>query len=211
MTAHLSLELAAESEINDLSLDPIEQFARWFEFTKKQKLPQYNSMALATASKEGKPSVRMVLLKEYNQLGFVFFTNYESRKSKEILQNPYCSLVFYWHEIDRQIRIEGRAQKLSKEKSESYFQSRSKDSQIGAWASKQSQVLSSRATLLANTKQLSAKYKDQEILPLPPFWGGFILKPEQFEFWINRQDRLHDRFCYSQTQKQEWIIQRLNP
>lgn len=211
MTTHLSLELAAESEINDLAPDPIEQFARWFEFTKKHKLPQYNSMALATASKKGKPSVRMVLLKEYDQSGFVFFTNYESQKSKEILQNPYCSLVFYWHEIDRQIRVEGSAQKLSMEKSVAYFQSRPKDSQIGAWASEQSQILSSRATLLTRSKALSEKYKDQPILPLPPFWGGFIITPVQFEFWINRQDRLHDRFRYSQTQNQEWIIQRLNP
>jgi pyridoxamine 5'-phosphate oxidase len=172
-------------------------------------LKEPNAMILATASAEGIPSLRTVLLKKYNKDGFIFYTNYESNKAKDLLGNPNAEILFLWLELERQVRISGPAEKISSDDSEEYFQSRPTNSQIGAWASKQSSIIPDREYLEEKFKEVAAKYKGGNI-PLPPFWGGFILKPVKFEFWQGRESRLHDRICYTKK-SEEWEIVRLSP
>ncbi|MCX7735948.1 MAG: pyridoxamine 5'-phosphate oxidase [Candidatus Kapabacteria bacterium] len=188
--------------------NPFEQFKVWFDDAVNYPMMEPNAMALSTVNSEGKPSSRIVLLKRYDENGFVFFTNYESRKGKELEKNPYASLLFYWDRLERQIRIEGITEKISNEESDDYFQSRPYESRLGAWASKQSEVLPSRFTLIREVAKLLVKYPAK--VPLPPFWGGYRLKPDVFEFWQGRPSRLHDRIRYSKR-GELWVIERLYP
>jgi len=188
--------------------NPFEQFKTWFDDAVNFPMMEPNAMALSTVSSDGRPSSRIVLLKRYDENGFVFFTNYESRKGRELETNPYASLLFYWDRLERQIRIEGITEKISSEESDDYFQSRPYESRLGAWASKQSEVLPSRFTLIRELAKLLVKYPAK--VPLPPFWGGYRLKPDMFEFWQGRPSRLHDRIRYS-NRGGLWIIERLYP
>ena len=194
----------------DLDSDPIKQFANWFTAAIEAEIKDVNAMSLATASADGKPSVRIVLLKGFDHDGFVFFTNYESEKGRQLAVNPYAALGFYWIELDRQIRISGPATKTTREESEHYFHSRPVGSQLGAWASKQSEVLDARRILDARMAQMTDRF-DGKPIPLPPHWGGFRLKPEQMEFWQGRANRLHDRFRYTLQPDGTWVIDRLSP
>jgi pyridoxamine 5'-phosphate oxidase len=194
----------------DVKKNPIEQFDHWFDEALKSGIYEPNAMTLATASTDGKPAARIVLLKGFNQDGFVFYTNYLSRKGKELAKNPVVALVFFWPELERQVRIEGTIEKVSKETSEKYFQSRPKESQIGALASPQSQVIADRSLLEKNWKELEKTYADQEI-PKPSFWGGYLVKPQIIEFWQGRSSRLHDRIVYRKADKNNWKIVRLAP
>ena len=189
--------------------NPFTQFSIWFNEILQLDLKEPNAMILATASAEGIPSLRTVLLKKYNKDGFIFYTNYESNKAKDLLGNPNAEILFLWLELERQVRISGPAEKISSDDSEEYFQSRPTNSQIGAWASKQSSIIPDREYLEEKFKEVAAKYKGGNI-PLPPFWGGFILKPVKFEFWQGRESRLHDRICYTKK-SEEWEIVRLSP
>lgn len=197
-------------EISDLDPNPIVQFGAWYEAAQHTDIPNPNAMMLATATADGIPSVRTVLLKGYDEHGLVFFTNYESQKGRELAENPYAAVVFYWREIDRQIRVSGRVERVSQEESFDYFQSRYRGSRIGAWASRQSEAIDSREELLDRVREIESRFPDDEI-PLPPHWGGFRLEPETFEFWESRESRLHDRFRYTLDENGAWHIQRLQP
>ncbi|TNE51647.1 MAG: pyridoxamine 5'-phosphate oxidase [Bacteroidetes bacterium] len=194
----------------DVLADPFEQFGHWFQEALNSALPEPNAMTLATATPEGVPSARIVLLKGYDHRGFVFYTNYESRKGLELDANPVAALLFSWLELERQIRIEGPIERVSQEESEGYFQSRPKGSQIGAWASPQSRIIEGRGELEDRVRELTTNFKHEEVLPLPPFWGGYRLRPEQIEFWQGRESRLHDRIRYVRTDG-GWQIDRLAP
>jgi len=178
--------------------NPIDMFAKWFEQAKDTGIVLPESMTVATATKDGRPSARVVLLKSFDQDGFVFFTNYNSRKGGELADNPHAAIVFHWNILQRQVRIEGAIEKVSEQESLAYFHSRPRGSQLGAWASHQSQPIDSRETLAATVKELEQKYAGQEI-PLPPFWGGFRVKPSHIELWQGRSDRLHDRYSFDAT------------
>ena len=193
----------------DVDLNPFVQFNRWLDEALASRLPEPNAMALATASGDVKPSVRMVLLKGYDDRGFVFFTNYEGRKSSELLKNPNAALLFYWSELERQVRIEGTVEKTSRQESEEYFKTRPLESRLGAWASRQSEVIPGRSDLERKVSDLKESYANREV-PVPPFWGGFRLQPQVFEFWQGRENRLHDRIRYS-LQGGVWVIERLAP
>jgi pyridoxamine 5'-phosphate oxidase len=193
----------------DLYADPVQQFQNWFQSALDAKIPDPNAMTLATADKTGRPSARMVLLKGLDERGFSFFTNYRSKKGKELLSNPRASLVFYWPQLHRQICVCGDISKLSAEESETYFVSRPIGSRLAAWASKQSAVIESREVLESALKEVTKRFKNQNI-PLPPYWGGFLLKPKTIEFWQGRPSRLHDRFRYTRK-KESWKIDRLSP
>lgn len=202
---------ASTLEMETSEKNPLSQFKLWFEEALKAEVPEPNAMTLATASPQGMPSARIVLLKEYNEEGFVFYTNYESRKGQELLSNPQAALVFCWLELQRQIRIEGRVEKLSKEASLAYFQKRPKSSQIGAWVSNQSQkTKGDRSELEAKEAELKERFKDVEQLPLPENWGGFRIVPENYEFWQGRTSRLHDRIFYEKD-GEDWRKVRLAP
>ena len=188
--------------------NPIKQFAKWYKTVLKSGLKEPTAMTLATASKGGVPSARTVLLKGYDEKGFLFFTNYGSRKGRELSENPFAELLFYWMDLRKQVRISGRVEKISKEESKKYFKTRPLNSQIGAWASRQSEIIPDRKFLEEKYKEYSEKYKED--VPLPPFWGGFRLIPERFEFWQGRENRLHDRICYLKKNG-EWEIMRLAP
>lgn len=194
----------------DVLPDPLRQFARWFEEAVQSELPEPNAMTLATANRSGRPSARTVLLKGVDAEGFVFYTNYESRKGNDLADNPQAALLFTWLELERQIRIEGHVEKISPEQSLEYFQSRPLGSQIGAWASPQSQVVSDRNVLENRSAQLQEQYAGADALPLPPFWGGYRLRPDRLEFWQGRESRLHDRIDYV-LENGHWNIQRLAP
>lgn len=196
-----------ESEVD---ASPFEQFARWFRQAEASNIILPNAMTLATATSAGKPSARMVLLKGFDERGFVFYTNYESQKGRELAENPHAALVFYWAELSRQVRITGSVSKVSVEESESYFKSRPLDSRLGAWASMQSEVISNRAVLEARMRELEAEYQGKDV-PLPPYWGGLRLVPDAIEFWQNRASRLHDRLRYTRQQDRGWLIERLSP
>lgn len=200
-------EQLTEKEVKS---NPIEQFDHWFDEALKAGVLEPNAMTLATSSPDGKPSARIVLLKGFNHDGFVFYTNYLSRKGKELAKNPVVSLVFFWPELERQVRIEGTIEKVSKEDSENYFKSRPKESQIGALASPQSQVIDNRSQLEKNLEELTKKYADQEV-PKPSYWGGYLVKPQVIEFWQGRPSRLHDRIVYRKADKSNWKIVRLAP
>lgn len=188
--------------------NPVKQFAKWYEVVLKSGLKEPTAMTLVTASKGGVPSARTVLLKGYDEKGFLFFTNYGSRKGRELSENPFAELLFYWMDLRKQVRISGRVEKISKEESKKYFKTRPLNSQIGAWASRQSEIIPDRKFLEEKYKEYSEKYKED--VPLPPFWGGFRLIPERFEFWQGRENRLHDRICYLKKNG-EWEIMRLAP
>lgn len=200
------LPFAAPNE-ND---QPHELFKQWFDEAKKAGILLPESVILATCNKEKQPSLRTVLLKSYDEQGFVFYTNYASKKAQEIADNPQVSLLFHWTVLQRQIRIEGRVEKITQKESETYFHSRGRGSQIGAWASKQSAVLSSRSKLENKVKTFTAKFKGQSV-PLPPFWGGYRVIPHKMEFWQGKADRLHDRFEFNKQADGSWQVQRLNP
>jgi len=195
---------------SDLDPDPIKQFANWFTAAIKAGIRDVNAMSLATTAKGGKPSVRIVLLKGFDQDSFVFFTNYESEKGKQLQANPHAALAFYWIELDRQIRISGKAEKTSCEESQTYFHSRPLGSQLSAWASRQSEVLDGRRVLEARMAQMTERFRNERI-PLPPHWGGYRVKPEMMEFWQGRPNRLHDRFRYTRQAAGGWLIERLAP
>ena len=189
--------------------DPIKQFQVWFDDALAEKLPLPEAMTLATATPDGKPSARMVLLKQVDHDGFVFYTNYLSAKAEQLDANPYAALVFYWATLDRQVRVEGSVVKTSAEESREYFQTRPRESQIGAWASAQSEVISSREVLEQRAKELEDQYCDRKI-NCPEHWGGYRLTPERIEFWKSRIGRLHDRILYERTGT-GWTITRLAP
>ncbi|MCC6462499.1 MAG: pyridoxamine 5'-phosphate oxidase [Saprospiraceae bacterium] len=189
---------------------PITQFGHWFQEALNSALPEPNAMTLASATPDGRPSARTVLLKGFDERGFVFYTNYESRKGQELDENPQAALLFTWLELERQVRIEGRVERVSVEESLAYFQSRPKGSQIGAWASPPSRVIAQRDLLEAKVQELLETFKHDEALPLPPFWGGYRVLPTHIEFWQGRESRLHDRILYSQTEN-GWAIERLAP
>ena len=194
----------------DLDPDPIKQFGNWFTSAIEAGIRDVNAMSLATAGRNAKPSVRVVLLKSFGHDGFVFFTNYESEKGRHLAENPHAALVFYWIELDRQVRITGPVEKTSHEESARYFYSRPIGSQLGAWASRQSEVLDGRRVLDARMAEVTERYADKPI-PLPPHWGGYRLKPDMMEFWQGRPNRLHDRFRYVRRADGSWQIDRLAP
>ena len=201
---------SAELSENSVKADPIKQFMIWFDEAQEAKVPEENAMTLSTATHDGRPSARIVLLKGYSDAGFVFFTNYLSRKGKEIGKNPMGALTFFWPSLERQVRIEGVLEKVSKEESEKYFHSRPKDSQVGAVASPQSQEIPDRAFLEKKWQELTAAYDGKEV-PKPSFWGGYILKPRLIEFWQGRPSRLHDRILYKKIDNKNWKKVRLAP
>jgi len=199
---------------SDMFPDPILQFEKWFQEAQGAKIKEPNAMCLCTASKSGFPSGRMVLLKCFDQKGFVFYTNYQSRKSKELTDNPKACLVFFWESIERSVRIEGIAEKVSEAESEEYFHSRPKKSQLGAWASpNQSGVVRCREEIDDRYGEVEEKFKDSPEIPKPEFWGGWRIKPLALEFWQGRESRLHDRIVYSKEKEDssKWSIQRLSP
>ena len=190
--------------------DPISFFDDWLKQAEKAGIILPESMSVSTSTMEGRPSSRMVLLKEVDQEGFVFFTNYGSRKAEELEKNPFAALLFHWNMLQRQVRVEGRIERISQEESEAYFHSRARGSQIGAWASKQSQILDDRKILVDSVKFYQDKFAGKTI-PLPEFWGGYRVIPETIEFWQGKADRLHDRFVYTKQESGQWLITRLNP
>ena len=190
--------------------DPIKQFQTWFADAIEAKLPMPDAMTLATATPDGRPSARMVLLKQVDHDGFVFFTNYRSAKARELDANPYAALVFYWVQLDRQVRVEGSVTRTSAQESRDYFQTRPRVSQIGAWASAQSEVITSRDVLEQRARELETLYCDREI-DCPEHWGGYRLKPDRIEFWKSRIGRLHDRISYELQPDGSWTINRLAP
>jgi pyridoxamine 5'-phosphate oxidase len=219
----------------DMAADPLAQFQLWFEqapgmrpsgslrkfFIRLYKLVflgaesgarmDVNAATLATADLDGRPSARVVLLKGIDHGGFIFFTNYESRKGRELAANPYASMVFYWPDQERQVCIAGQVSKIAREESEAYFKSRPVGSQLGAWASRQSAVVENRAVLEKRWEKAKLEYSNQQV-PMPDYWGGYVLIPDRVEFWQGRASRLHDRFCYSrQTPEEAWRIERLSP
>jgi pyridoxamine 5'-phosphate oxidase len=194
----------------DLDPDPIKQFDVWFTAAVQAGIHDANAMALATSSRDGKPSARVVLLKDFDESGFVFYTNYASQKGRQLEENPSAAVVLYWMEVERQIRIEGTVERTSREDSERYFHSRPAGAQLGAWASHQSEAIDGRRILHARLEEMKQRFAKGEI-PLPPHWGGYRLKPERFEFWQGRPDRLHDRFRYVRQTDGSWVIERLAP
>jgi len=189
--------------------DPIAQFGEWYERALAIEKPLPHAVALATASRGGRPSARMVLLKSFDAQGFVFFTNYRSRKGQELARNARGMLLFYWGSLERQVRIEGRIAKVSRRESEDYFATRPRGSQLSAWASPQSEAVAGRAVLEQQMSELASRYPDQ--VPCPPYWGGYRLIPEAIEFWQGREDRLHDRILYRRSRSGRWIIERIAP
>jgi pyridoxamine 5'-phosphate oxidase len=218
---------------SDLEADPIAQFKKWFDQATGARASgrvrsffiriykslllasgteplDLTAMTLATVDKQGRPSARVVLLKGVDQRGFVFFTNYESRKGQQLAENPQAALVFYWPDQERQVCIAGMVTRLPESESDAYFRSRPPGSRLAAWASRQSAPVKDRATLEAQWKQMEEQYAEQEI-PRPPFWGGYLMSPDRVEFWQGRPNRLHDRFCYTKQQDKSWQIERLSP
>lgn len=204
-----NLRLAGLDE-NEIDRDPIRQFQIWFDDAISAKIPLAEAMTLATSTPDGRPSARMVLLKHVDQDGFVFFTNYRSAKARELDANPRAALVFYWNQLERQVRIEGNVVRTSAQESCDYFQTRPRESQIGAWASEQSEVITGRDVLERRAQELEALYCDREI-DCPEHWGGYRVKPERIEFWKGRVGRLHDRILYQRDVNGLWTISRLAP
>lgn len=194
----------------DLARDPFRQFDRWFQEAGAAKVIEPNAMSLATVDRAGRPSVRTVLLKGVDGRGFVFFTHYDSRKGQELTANPRASLLFPWLALERQVIVEGAVAPVAREESETYFHSRPRASQLGAWASQQSSIIPGRETLEEGFKAVDTKYAGA-VVPLPPRWGGFRLNPERVEFWQGRRSRLHDRLAYRRNDEGGWLIERLAP
>ncbi|MCI4647065.1 pyridoxamine 5'-phosphate oxidase [Phaeodactylibacter sp.] len=198
-------------EMEEVSPNPVEQFQVWFEEALNAEVPEPNAMTLSTATTNGVPSARIVLLKGVTDGSFLFYTNYNSRKGQELLANPRAALTFLWHELQRQVRIEGRVEVLPAEASTRYFQSRPKGSQIGAWASPQSTQIESREVLEEKVKQLEEDYRSADVLPRPEHWGGYRVIPHRIEFWQGRSSRLHDRIEYTLSEDGNWSLARLAP
>ena len=199
------------AELNEdaSSAAPGQQFSKWLEEAIAAQLPEPNAMTLATVSSDSRPSTRVVLIKGLDERGIVWFTNYDSRKGKELAGNPHAALQFHWVELERVVRVEGRVEKISDEESDAYFHSRPLDSRIGAWASPQSEVISSRGVLVANAAKFGAQFLLQP--PRPPHWGGYRLLADRWEFWQGRRSRLHDRLRYTQQAGGDWLRERLAP
>ncbi|MFF3317477.1 pyridoxamine 5'-phosphate oxidase [Streptomyces sp. NPDC003035] len=203
-----------ELVVADLAPEPIEQFTRWFKETATNPaIHEPNAMVVSTATPEGRPSSRTVLLKHYDEAGFVFYTNYGSRKGGELAANPYVSLLFPWHPLARQVIVTGRAARTGRDETVAYFRTRPHGSQLGAWASHQSSVIASREELLARYEELAARYPESEDqVPVPPEWGGFRVVPETVEFWQGHENRLHDRLRYVRVgDGDDWRVERLSP
>ncbi|HET8626117.1 MAG TPA: pyridoxamine 5'-phosphate oxidase [Thermomicrobiales bacterium] len=194
----------------DVALDPFVQFDRWFRDVLASGGPEPTAMTVATATRDGRPSARMVLLKGVDERGFVFYTNYESRKGGELAENPRAALLFHWPQLQRQVRVTGTVARVAPEESDAYFRSRARGSRLGAWASHQSRVIPDRAALEADLARVEAAYPGEDI-PRPPYWGGFRVVPETFEFWQSRPSRLHDRLRYTRQPDGRWLIDRLSP
>jgi pyridoxamine 5'-phosphate oxidase len=194
----------------DVDPDPFKQFKTWFDQALTAQLPEPNAMTLATATIDGKPSARMVLLKDFSDRGFVFYTNYLSHKGQELATNPQAALVFWWAELERQVRIEGKVWQVSPQESDDYFHRRPINSQLGAWVSNQSQIVASREVLAQRQVELKAQY-EQKTIPRPQHWGGFRVVPTEIEFWQGRPSRLHDRLLYRRQDDSSWLIERLSP
>jgi pyridoxamine 5'-phosphate oxidase len=193
----------------DVAPDPVEQFRRWFDAALAAGLHEPNAMTVATATSDGRPSARVVLLKGFDKRGFVFYTSYEGRKGRELEENPRAALLFYWGELERQVRIEGSVSRVSEEESDAYYASRPRGSRLGAWASEQSRVVEGREVLEGRIGDLEAEYAGREV-PRPPFWGGYRVGHEAVEFWQGRENRLHDRIVYLR-EGAGWEIRRLQP
>ena len=194
----------------DLAADPVEQFQLWLDQAMAAAPQEFTAMTLATADRAGRPSARIVLLKGFDQRGFVFFTNYESDKARELAENPRAALVFYWAVLDRQVRIEGTVEKTSREESAAYFESRPRGSRLGAWASPQSRPVDGRQEIERLLEEAAGRFAEGDV-PLPDFWGGFRVHHEAIEFWQGRRNRLHDRLRYVRLPKGGWRIERLAP
>lgn len=197
-------------DLDQVHLDPLQQFDQWFHAAVDSEVPEPNAMSLSTVV-EGRPANRIVLLKDFDPKGFVFYTNYQSRKGQEIAANPQVALTFWWAELERQVRIEGRAEKVPAEESEAYFQSRPRGSRMGAWASPQSQPIADRSVLEARVEGLQQTYGDAKPIPRPEHWGGYRVRPDYLEFWQGRSSRLHDRIEYRLQPDGSWQRQRLAP
>jgi pyridoxamine 5'-phosphate oxidase len=206
----MSVDIEQALDEKEVDPSPFKQFEIWFKQAEAAVAILPNAMTLATATKDGMPSVRVVLLKDFDESGFVFYTNYDSAKGKELDANPVAALCFYWSELGRQVRITGTIARTSREESDAYFHTRPIDSQLGAWASNQSEVIASRAVLEAKMEEMSTKYQDK-IIPLPPYWGGYRVTPVAIEFWQNRSSRLHDRIRYKLVDGARWVVERLEP
>ena len=202
--------LSQELNHRDLEADPIKQFERWYQRVTDSDMHEPGAMTLATVDETGQPWQRIVLLKLFDEEGFVFFTNYESRKAQQIENNANVGLSFPWHSIGRQVMITGTAKKISTAESLKYFATRPRGSQLGAWASKQSQMITARSMLETMVDSMKKKFAEHEV-PLPPFWGGYRVSPKTIEFWQARESRLHDRFIYSKNAQGEWNSERLAP
>ncbi len=200
----------ASLDVKNVSEDPIVQFEKWFKEALAAEVPEPNAMNLATVNRDGRPSSRIMLLKGVERNKFVFFTNYQSDKGQALEQNPACALTFFWPELERQVRIEGIASRIDEKRSEEYFQSRPRASQIGAWASPQSTLLDNREILEQRVKQMEERFKELTVLPKPKQWGGFEVDPVLIEFWQGRPSRLHDRIRYIRTDN-AWKTYRLSP
>ncbi len=196
-------------DLTDVLPDPMAQFQRWFDAALGAGVPEPNAMHLSTVNADGRPDGRIVLIKAVSDAGFVFYTNYESRKGQELLGQPFAALTFFWPELERQIRIGGRVEKVSDAESDSYFMSRPRGSQIGAWVSHQSRIIADRDVLETRQRDLEAQFADQPV-PRPPYWGGFRLVPDSLEFWQGRPSRLHDRIRY-RKEENSWVLERLSP
>jgi len=203
--------LHATLDVADLTPDPLDLFRRWWHEAIDAGIDEPNAMTLATVGADGQPGARVVLLKGLHEDGFEFFTNYGSQKAAEMAANPRATLLFFWKETERQVRIEGLAEKVSRERTEEYFTSRPRGNQIGAWVSQQSQPIPDRSVLERAVEDVVARFEGIDPLPVPPAWGGYLVRPEVYEFWQGRADRLHDRFRYQRSAEGEWSTQRLSP